>query len=327
MVHERAQLELVAGVDIDPDKVGRDVGSIIGLKKPLGVKAVRSIGELGDHFEADIVLHTTNSFFPEFEPQILAILDAGFDVVSTSEELSFPWGSHSEGAVELDSAAKKAGKTVLGTGVNPGFLMDWLPLSLTAICQRVDHIDVKRVINASTRRGPFQLKIGAGLSVEEFKARISAGTMGHIGLRESAGMVFHAFGKELAGFQSSVEPITTDQKKETPYILAQPGQVIGIMQDASASTEDGEFLKLTFVAALDAREEQDTITISGKPNLEVRLRGTNGDFATAAIAVNAIPRVLEANPGLVTMYDLPTPACWEWPSTKLHISPDMGRPV
>jgi len=195
LVHERAQLELVAGVDIDPDKVGRDVGSIIGLKEPLGVKAVRSIGELGDHFEADIVLHTTNSFFPEFEPQILAILDAGFDVVSTSEELSFPWGSHSEGAVELDSAAKKAGKTVLGTGVNPGFLMDWLPLSLTAICQRVDHIDVKRVINASTRRGPFQLKIGAGLSVEEFKARISAGTMGHIGLRESAGMVFHAFGK------------------------------------------------------------------------------------------------------------------------------------
>jgi hypothetical protein len=310
LVHERSGLELVAGVDIDPTKEGKDVGSVIGLDMPLGFKVVKSINDLDTQVQADLVLHTTNSFFPDFKPQILAILDAGFDVVSTSEELSFPWIANPEDAAEIDVAAKKAGKTVLGTGVNPGFLMDSLPLMLTSICQRVDHIHVQRVINASTRRGPFQKKIGAGLTVGEFKALIAAGKMGHVGLSQSSGMVLHAFGKELVHFETSVEPILTQQLKETKYLVAQPGQVVGIKQIATASTETDEFMKLTFVAALDADNEQDTITITGKPNLQIRLQGTNGDLATVAIAVNAIPRVIAADPGLVTMPDLPPVCCW-----------------
>jgi len=309
LIHERSGLELLGAVDVDAVKVAEDVGSIIGLDTPLGFGVARSIDDLADSIEADIVVHTTSSFFPEFKPQILEILDAGYDVVSTSEELSFPWLTHHEGGAEIDNAAKRAGKTVLGTGVNPGFLMDSLPVSLTGICQQVEHIDVRRVINASARREPFQVKIGSGLSVEEFNERMNTGRMGHSGLRESAEMIFHSLGRQMVSYASSVEPIIADETTETEYLTVQPGLVIGLRQVATANTETQEFLKLTFIAALDAEDEKDTISIVGTPSLEITLKGTNGDLATAAISVNAIPRVVEADPGLVTMGDLPIVAC------------------
>jgi 4-hydroxy-tetrahydrodipicolinate reductase len=197
------------------------------------------------------------------------------------------------------------GKTALGTGVNPGFLMDALPLSLTAICQRVDRIEVTRVINASTRRCPFQAKIGSGMTVADFEQKMDAGQMGHVGLPESIGMVFSTFGKELVRYESKVKPVVADRPVKTSCFDVQPGLVIGLKQEAWGYTEDTEFMTLTFVAALDAEGEGDVIKITGKPNLEVKLQGTNGDIATVAIAVNAVRRVKEAAPGLVTMRDLP----------------------
>ena len=196
-IAERPGLELVGGVDIDPEMVGRDVGRVLGLADPLGFPVRRSLEAALDSSRsgADVVLHTTSSYFDLFLDQIIEILAAGLDVVSTAEELSFPWLSHSDEAKKVDAAAKRAGKTVLGTGVNPGYLMDSLPLFLTAICQQVDRIEVIRVINASTRRGPFQAKIGSGLSVDEFERKMAAGRMGHVGLPESMDMVFHVAGQ------------------------------------------------------------------------------------------------------------------------------------
>jgi hypothetical protein len=302
---DRDGLQLVAGIDIDPAKVGQDVGEVIGLGQPLGFKVVESLSQALAGTEADIVVHTTSSYFDTFKPQIVEILEAGLDVVSTSEELSFPWLAHAKEAAEVDAVAKRAKKTVLGTGVNPGFLMDSLPLNLTAICQRVDRIDVTRVINASTRRGPFQAKIGSGMTVDDFQAKMAAGRMGHVGLPESMGMVFHTLGKKLARYESGVEPVVAEGPVKTDYFDVQPGQVRGLKQVARGYTEKSEFMTLTFVAALEAGDEADTIKITGSPNLEVVLKGTNGDIATVAIAVNAIRRVKEAAPGLVTMRDLP----------------------
>jgi hypothetical protein len=309
-VVERPGLELVGGVDIDPAKVGRDVGEIIGLDTPLGFTVVEKLKQALEGSEADVVLHTTSSYFDLFEGQILEILAAGLDVVSTAEELSFPWLAHPEEAAEIDAAAKKAGKTVLGTGVNPGFIMDSLPLNVTAICQRVDRIAVRRVINASTRRGPFQAKIGSGMTVQAFEAKMAEGRMGHVGLPESVGMVFHTLGKKLARYESNVEPVVADRRVKTEHFEVQPGQVRGLKQVARGYTDEGEFLTLTFIAALDAGEDGDTIQITGRPNLEVKLKGTNGDIATVAVAVNAIRRVREAAPGLVTMRDLPIVTSW-----------------
>ncbi len=309
-VTERAGLELVGGVDVDPAKVGRDVGQVIGLGRPLGFPVVETLAQALARTEAEAVIHTTSSYFDLFKAQIIEILEAGLDVVSTAEELSFPWLAHPQEAAEIDTVARRVGKSVLGTGVNPGFIMDTLPLFLTGICQRVDRVEVTRVINASTRRGPFQAKIGSGLTVQEFQARMATGRMGHVGLPESVGMVFHTLGRRLTHYESSVEPVVADRLVQTDYFTVQPGQVMGLKQVARGYSEEGEFMTLTFLAALEAGEDGDTVRITGRPDLEVKLKGTNGDLATVAIAVNAVRRVVEAAPGLVTMRDLPIVTLW-----------------
>jgi hypothetical protein len=309
-VVEREGLKLVGGVDIDPAKVGKDVGEVIGLGHPLGCAVAGNLAQLLARTGAEVVIHTTSSYFDLFKDQIVEILEAGLDVVSTAEELSFPWLAHPEEAAEIDAVAKRAGKTVLGTGVNPGFIMDTLPLSVTAICQQVDRIEVTRVINASTRRGPFQAKIGSGMTVADFEAKMAQGRMGHVGLPESVGMVFDTLGRKLTRYESDVEPVVADRLVKTDYFEVQPGRVMGLKQVARGYTDEGEFMTLTFVAALEAGEDGDTITIRGKPDLEVKLKGTNGDIATVAIAVNAVRRVKEAAPGLVTMRGLPIVTAW-----------------
>jgi len=309
-VTERAELELVGGVDIDPAKVNQDLGDAIGLGRPLGSHVAGTLAHVLARTEADVVIHATSSYFDLFKAQIVGILEAGLDVVSTAEELSFPWLAHPQEAAEIDAVARRAGKTALGTGVNPGFIMDALPLFLTAICQRVDRVEVKRVINASTRRGPFQAKIGSGMTVDAFQAKMAAGRMGHVGLPESVGMVFHTLGKKLACYESHVEPVVADRVVRTGHFTVQPGQVMGLKQVARGYTDEGEFMTLTFLAALDAGEDGDTVKITGKPDLEVKLKGTNGDLATVAIVVNAVRRVKQAAPGLVTMCDLPIVTVW-----------------
>lgn len=309
-VMERDGMELIGGVDIDPEKVGRDIGDVVGSRAPAGIAVARNLAEVLEKAPADVVLHTTGSFFDLFEDQIVEILGAGLDIVSTSEELSFPWLAHPEAAARIDAAARRAGKTVLGTGVNPGFLMDTLPLHLTALCQRVDRIDVTRRMNASVRRGPFQAKIGAGMTVESFTAQMKKGRMGHIGLPESMGMVFNTLGKTLARYESGVEPVVADSPITTDYCEVRSGQVRGLKQVARGYTDQGEFMTLTFIAALDEEDDGDTIRITGKPDMEIRLKGTNGDIATVAITVNAVRRVWEAPPGLATMRDLPIITIW-----------------
>jgi 4-hydroxy-tetrahydrodipicolinate reductase len=303
LVHERENLELVGAVDIDPAKIGTDVGELIGLGRALGIEVKARLAEVGG--PADVVVHTTNSFFDLFIDELLEILAAGLDIVSTSEELTFPWLDHPDQAAQVDGAARRAGKTVLGTGVNPGFLMDALPLFMTSISQRVDHIDIARVVNASQRRGPFQAKIGSGMTVELFQSKMAEGRMGHVGLIQSTAMILDSLGKELVRFESHVDPIVAEVPVRSEFFDVQPGLVRGMHQTARAYTGDGEFLSLTFRAALGEEPAYDAITVSGCPDLSVRLRGTNGDLATVAIAVNAIRRAREAAPGLVTMRDLP----------------------
>ena len=305
LVSERSDIKLVGGVDIDPQKVGVDVGEVIGLDNKTGFAVDTSLADVLARTEADVVIHTTSSYFDLFKLQIEEILEAGLNIVSTAEELSFPWLENYVVANEIDASAKKAGKTVLGTGVNPGFLMDTLPLTLTGICQSVDHVSVERIINASERRGPFQAKIGSGMSVEAFMNKMESGRMGHVGLPESMGMVFDTLGRRMEKYEDSVEPVVAEKLTQTSAFSVQPGEVKGLKQVARGYSADGEFAVLTFIAALDMPDDGDTILIKGRPDLEVKLRGTNGDLSTVAIAVNAVRRVFEAPAGLVTMRDIP----------------------
>jgi len=310
LISARDDLELVGAVDIDAEKIGKDVAEIASMDTKTGVLVSKTLSELGSGVKADVVLHTTNSFFPMFTDQIIEIIEYGCDVVSTSEELSFPWLANHDSADRLSKLATCAGKTVLGTGVNPGFLMDCLPLSLTGICQSVEHIEVIRAMNASLRRGPFQAKIGSGLSVEEFDRRMQTGLMGHIGLPESIGMSFDTLGHRLDRYESKVEPVVAEARIETDHFVVEKGQVRGLRQTAQGFSEGNGFVtKLVFIAALDWHDNHDEIRITGVPSLEMRLSGTNGDLATVAIAVNAIRRVFESAPGLATMRDLPPVVC------------------
>jgi len=300
---------LVGAVDVDPAKVGSDVGDVIGLEGSLGHVVCERLEHVTS--EADVVAHATSSHFHVFREQIVEILGAGFNVVSTAEELSFPWLAHPREAAEVDALAKRVGKTVLGTGINPGFIMDYLPLCLTAICQRVDRIDVVRRVDASARRGPFQIKIGSGMTVQEFEARMAAGRMGHVGLPESMDMIADTLGRTLIRREYHVEPVVASRPIKTGHVEVQPGLVAGLKQVARGYTDHGEFLTLTMVASLEQgdgaapSELWDTIRITGEPDLEVRLKGVHGDIATVAMAVNAIPGVRKAQAGLVTMPDLP----------------------
>jgi 4-hydroxy-tetrahydrodipicolinate reductase len=195
---EKKGLEIVGAVDIAEDKVGKDLGEVLGLGEKLGAKVYKNAEELFLDVKADIAVHATSSFLKQVYPQIASLIKHGVDVISTCEELAYPYYSNPKIAGEIDKLAKKHGVTVLGTGINPGFLTDTLVITLTAVCQKIEKIEAVRVMNAATRRLPFQRKIGAGLTVEEFRQKIESGQItGHVGLEHSIAMIADALAWRL----------------------------------------------------------------------------------------------------------------------------------
>lgn len=308
LVAQRPGFTIVGGIDIDPAKAGRDIGEAIGLDTPLGVTASDKAGEILANTQADIVVHTTGSFLKQVRPQLLEIIEAGLDIVSTCEELAYPWMQHPAQAYELDRVARQHKVTVVGTGVNPGFIMDTLPIALTAVCQEVRRIRVQRIVDASQRRLPLQRKIGAGLTAEEFAAKVEMGTVKHVGLPESVATIADALGWRLDRIEETIEPLIADRVLKSKYIEVRPGQVAGLQQIAHGRKGDETVITLDLRMQIGAEEAGDSVFIEGTPNLEMVVKGIHGDVATAAIVVNAIPRVIGAPPGLLAMKDLP-PAC------------------
>ena len=304
-------IEVVGAVDIDESKVGRDLGEVVGLGEKLGVRVCRSLSEALREVKADVVLHTTSSWLSVVEPQITEIVNSGLNVISTCEELAYPWRRNPEVAERIDRAARENGVTVLGTGVNPGFVLDSLILTLTSVCIRVDRIEGSRIVNASTRRYPLQRKIGSGMTVEEFRSAVQGGRMGHVGLRESFDMVADAFGWSFDRVEETIEPVVASKPVETRFFKVPPGRVVGVSQSIWGISKGEEKLRLNLQMYLDAENPGDSVEIDGVPSLKFRVEGgIPGDEATVAMVVNMIPKVLEAEPGLKTMKDLPIPYAW-----------------
>ncbi len=308
----RAGFALVGGVDLDPAKSNRDVGTLAGLGREIGAIASGDLAEALVRMRPEIAVVSTSSALERVEPTIAACLEAGVAVVSTTEELSFPWRERPELARRIDEAAKRAERAVLGTGVNPGFAMDALPLALSAVCERVDAVTVRRIQDASKRRLPFQKKIGAGLSVEEFHAKVAAGGVRHVGLAESIGMLASAFGWKLDSVTDEIWPKIAEAPVVSSELSVAAGDCSGVVQLGLGKEGETVRVRLEFEAYLGAPESYDEVEIAGSPALTSRVvGGIPGDLATASIVVNAIPRVLAAPAGLITMRDLP-PAHW-WP--------------
>ena len=306
----RTGVEIVGAIDVDPQKVGRDLGELLGGSATGVTVSANAAATLGAARPA-VVLHATSSALASVAPQLLQIAEAGVNVVSTCEELAYPWTAQPQLAAELDAAARRAGVTLLGTGVNPGYAMDALPLMLTAPCAAVRAVRVLRVVDASRRRGPLQRKVGAGLTAEQFTAGVHAGTIRHVGLPESLHMLATSLGWQLDRNADTIEPMIAEQRITTEFVTVEPGQVAGVRQVARGFVGEREAITLELRMYVGAPDPQDTIEIDGDPPVRMTVAGgLHGDIATAAIVVNAIASISRAAPGLASMADIPPVHFW-----------------
>lgn len=304
-------VNIVGAIDIAEDKVGKDLGKVLGLGKMLAVRISMDIDSVLSSEKPDIAIHATTSFLKDTYPQIASIIRHQLNVISTCEELSYPYVTHPHLAEKLHALAKKHSVTVLGTGINPGFLMDILPMTLTTVCQEIQKIQVARTIDAATRRLPFQKKIGAGLTVKEFKRKIETGQItGHVGLQQSIAMIGDGLKWELDKIMvGDVHPVIAEKPVESAVIKVGAGEVAGLRQRAEGLRKNEEIIVLDFQAYIGAEEEYDAVTIEGTPSVKHRIQPcVHGDQGTVAVVVNSIPKVINAPPGLLTMKDLPVPS-------------------
>jgi 4-hydroxy-tetrahydrodipicolinate reductase len=306
----RGGIAIVGAIDIDPHKIGRDLGELLGAD-PAGVAVSGdAAGTLADA-RPDVVLHATSSSLANIAGQLIQLADAGANIVSTCEELSYPWTAQPQLAAELDATARRAGVTLLGTGVNPGYAMDALPLMLTAPCADVRAVRVLRVVDAAQRRGPLQRKVGAGLTPEAFEAQVRAGAVRHVGLPESLHMLATRLGWRLDRTDDSIGAVLAERHITTEIVEVAPGQVAGVRQVARGFVGEREVLRLELRMYVGAPDPQDVVEIDGDPPVRMTIAGgLHGDIATAAIVVNAAPCVISAAPGLASMADVPLVHFW-----------------
>jgi 4-hydroxy-tetrahydrodipicolinate reductase len=308
-IAERPGFKVVGGIDIDPAKEGRDIGDVVGLSKRLGVKVSGDAKKALKSAKPDVVILSTSSSVKEVLPQIEQILESKIPIVTTTEELAYPGYTHIRQARSIHAKAKKAKVAVLGTGVNPGFAMDALPIALTAVCERVDRIVVNRIQDARIRRLPFQQKVGAGLTTEQFQKKVDDGSVRHVGLTESIAMIADALGWTLDRITDDIQPKLATVTISSEFLAVDPGYVCGIIQDGVGYRKNEPVIRLHMEAYLGAPESYDSVDVEGSPVLAMKIAGgIHGDVATASIVVNSIPKVLNASPGLHTMRDLPLPS-------------------
>ncbi|MBF5045537.1 dihydrodipicolinate reductase [Aggregicoccus sp. 17bor-14] len=301
------EVELVGVVDSHPKLVGRPLSEVLGTPAPkLTVEPdlAKALGK--GKYEGAVLLHATGSRLEQVMPELLAALKLGLCVASTCEELAFPHLKYPELAEKLDRAAQKANVAVLGAGVNPGFVLDRLPATLGQVCGPVRHATVTRVVDARTRREALQRKVGAGLSEEEFFARVDRDELGHVGLVESAALCALGLGMDCDDFEEEIVPVFAEEDIAGGAFPVKKGQVAGIFQSAVGLEEGQERVRLELTIAVGADAPGDRIELDADPKLTLEIAGgVPGDAATASLLVNAAPRLTAAEPGLLTVLELP----------------------
>jgi 4-hydroxy-tetrahydrodipicolinate reductase len=299
-------MELVGVVDPDPELAGADVGELLG-GGPSGLKVLPDVAPVLDSTRPDLVLHATGSFLEEVADQLFPILGRHLSVVSTCEELAYPYYRHPDLARKLDEAAREAGVVLLGSGVNPGFVMDKFVVTLMAACESVQSVRVERVVDAATRRGPFQKKIGAGMTAEEFEEKSAGGRMGHIGLAESAHMLGDAMGaSRQRRIERELQPVLAEKPVSTAHVSVEAGRVAGVHETIVLVAQEAERVRMELDMFVGAPSPHDAVVIDGAPRLEVDIAsGVAGDEGTVAVVLSCVPLVAGLEPGLRTMLDVP----------------------
>ncbi|MHA2140021.1 MAG: NAD(P)H-dependent amine dehydrogenase family protein [Candidatus Thorarchaeota archaeon] len=308
----RGNLDLVSVVDLEPSMSGKHVADYLSQSSGASAKIYSTIDAAFEDVSGpiDVALVLTTSSLEGVKPTIVRCLEAGMHVVSICEELLYPYARYPKLSDEIDRIARGVGKSVLGTGINPGYLMDVLPIVLTAPCQSVVRIHVTRVIDSARRRASFQKKVGTSMSVDEFNNAIASGAItGHVGLVESMRLIDDALSLNLDHFEEfPPEAVIAEEEIETSFAKVEVGDVLGLKSRSVGNRNDQTIITLDFIAHAGASPEYDEVKIEGYPNLTSRIEGgVMGDYGTASMAVNMIPIVVQAAPGLYTMKDLPVP--------------------
>ena len=310
--------ELVALVDTSPQLANRTLRDFVPQAHPHAPHAhahadLPITADLDQALDAallrgpiDAAIVTTSSDLARCAPTFRTLLKRGLPVVSTCEELIFPWLRHAALAQELDALAKAHGSRLLGTGVNPGAMMDTIPVFITAVCNKVHSVEVHRIQDATTRRLPFQKKIGATLSPAAFNQGITDGWLRHVGLGESLHFVAHYLGLPFERWQESIEPVLASTPTACGLGPIPAGHALGVRQIATGYRADQPVITMIFQAAIGQADPMDRVIIRGEPDLDVRFSGgVHGDIATSAMTLNAVGSLIPAPPGLHTSATVP----------------------
>ena len=298
----RPGLRVLAAADVDPAKTGQDLGLLVEAARA-GIALLPALDGLPRATSDAVAVLCTASTLEAIAPQVEALVGLGYHVLTTCEEASQPLlrpgPSH-----WLDAAARPAGRSVLGAGINPGFLLDALPLTLSAVCVRVDHVLVRRVVDTDRRRTPLQRKVGVGITAGEFERLAARGGLGHVGLRQSAELLAGGLGWTLEAYTESLDPVLAEAATETALGPVPAGGVIGQRQVATGAAGGREVLRFELDMYAGA-ESVDEVVISGEPPVRSTVGGgVNGDVGTAGIIANLVPVVASSRPGLLTMRDV-----------------------
>lgn len=304
---EDTHFQVCGAADTDATKAGRDLGLLLG-RENMGIAVAGQAEEALAASAAEVVVHATGSYLPQVYDQLALCIEAGKHVVSSCEELAYPWAQYPQLAQELDSLARRRGVRVLGAGVNPGMAMDLLPILAAASTQGVRAIRVRRVVDLGQRRPQLQRKAGLGLSPQEFAEAKREGRIGHVGLRESAHMVAEALGWVLQDVQETLTPVLANRYVRCGPLRIAPGQVVGIRHELEAKAQGRTVLHMELVMMAEPPEAMDAVEVEATPSLRLVVPGgLHGDVATASLLARWAWVVARypGPAGLLTVRDLP----------------------
>ena len=309
-------VEIVGVCDLHPDRAGRSLFELLGVARDgrPDVVVQGDIHQVLRRGAADVVLLATDSYTRKAFDKIKLIVELGINVISTAEEMAYPKAREPELAAELDRLAKANGVSVLGTGINPGLIMDLLVILMTGACTDVESIRAERV-NSLSPFGPAVMEEqGVGISLAEFERQSAAGHLaGHVGFNESVNMICDAIGWKLdKPVEQSMAPIVSKVPRRTRYAEVEPGHVAGCTMLGFGTVAGKLAVEMVhpqqIEPQLEGTDTGDYVVIKGTPNINLCNKPeVPGGIGTIAMCINMIPQVINARPGLHTMIDLPVP--------------------
>ncbi|MFA7075091.1 MAG: 2,4-diaminopentanoate dehydrogenase [Candidatus Izemoplasmatales bacterium] len=315
MILSKSGFDIVGVCDMYKEIVGKSIFDILKMNNPFNhdVFISNNIDEILENNKVDVVILATDSYTASAFPKIKKIIEYGVNVVSTAEEMSYPKANQPELAKEIDYLAKKNNVTVLGTGVNPGMMMDLLAICISGVTEDIKGFEISRINSLSPFGKTVMEEQGVGLSLKDFEDKLSKNEIaGHVGFKESAYMIAEAMGLEVIKFNQSMKPIITDFDRKSPHGFAKAGDVCGVEMSAEAILDNNIKIKLYHPQQIEPEmagvSTGDYIKILGKPEINLsNVPEVEGGIGTIAICVNMIPHVINSKAGLVTMIDLPVP--------------------